>query len=87
MSYKERFLPYRKIYILAHRPARAHDWMIAHGFLVPGVWRDERVEVLCIREQIATLQKGDDVAFKFLDRWREGHTPLFLEEFFFFLET
>lgn len=69
----------RRIYIFALTHSRAIDWMEGHGFLRPG-WRDPRVIVAQMREQLLGIHEARDIHFEFLPDWKKSKSPQFLQE-------
>lgn len=70
----------RRIYIFAATGSRATDWMESHGFLEPGVWRDPRVTIVQVSDQIAMLQEGSDIHYEFLPDWKKSKSLAFLQQ-------
>lgn len=76
MPIEDKFKTKTRIYIIGRTPSRCYDWLQGRGYLREG-WRDPRVIVLAVAEQVEGLRENPDHAFVFLPEWTQGRAPDF----------
>lgn len=81
MSTLEKLKKALRIYIVPMSASRAHDWMESHGLLRPSEWRDPRVTVVLLKDQLMDLSpvEGAGVEWVFLPDWKKGRSPDFIQ--------